>query len=99
MQSNPEYLLTKGQLIYCRSKWKAVEADKCQLSSGQGEPDICLVTIMAVGITQLQLCSAREIEMMETCKCRKAVSISCTTGKAVSSVDSGNIVSNSHNHY
>ncbi len=39
MQSNPEYLLTKGQLIYCRSKWKAVEADKCQLSSGQGEPD------------------------------------------------------------
>ncbi len=69
----------EGQLIYCRSKWKAVEADKCQLSSGQGEPDICLVTIMAVGITQLQLCSAREIEMMETCKCRKAVSISCTT--------------------
>ncbi len=51
MQSKPEYLLTKGQLIYCRSKWKAVEADKCQLSSGQGEPDICLVTIMAVGIT------------------------------------------------
>ncbi len=51
MQSNTEYLLTKGQLIYCRSKWKAVEADKCQLSSGQGEPDICLVTIMAVGIT------------------------------------------------
>ncbi len=49
MQSNPEYLLTKGKLIYCRSKWKAVEADKCQLSSGQGEPDICLVTIMAVG--------------------------------------------------
>ncbi len=29
--------------------------------------------------TQLQLCSAREIEMTETCKCRKAVSISCTT--------------------
>ncbi len=51
MQSNPEYLLTKGQLIYCRSKWKAVEADKCQLSSDQGEPDICLVTNMAVGIT------------------------------------------------
>lgn len=39
---------TKGQLFYSRSKLKA---DKCQLSSSQGELDICPVTIITVGIT------------------------------------------------